>query len=132
MDQLVQFGRDQLENNRERIRTRIAQRSPWWLPRFVDEQIYDQLVAELARILDEIGDDPAHPARSEFNERLASIRDALTHDPVLVQTRPGAEGRVFQSSGRQRLRRRVVAQDQRLPARIAAGSGVAGPVGTAR
>ena len=85
VDQLVQFGRDQLENNRERIRTRIAQRSPWWLPRFVDEQIYDQLVAELARILDEIGDDPAHPARSDFNERLASIRVALTHDPVLVQ-----------------------------------------------
>lgn len=85
VDQLVQFGRDQLDNNRDRIRERVAERSPWWLPRFVDEQIYDQLVSEIARILDEIANDPNHPARAEFSDRLERVRVSLAEDPVLLE-----------------------------------------------
>lgn len=85
VNQLVQFGRDQLDVNKERIRARVADRSPWWLPGFVDEEIYDQLVGELERILDEIGDDPNHPARGQFNERIARLRETLTEDPVLIE-----------------------------------------------
>jgi len=85
VDQLVQFGRDQLDSNKERIRARIADRSPWWLPRFVDEEIYDQLIGEVTRILDEIRDDPSHPARADFEERLGRIRIALTEDPILEE-----------------------------------------------
>ncbi len=85
VNQLVQFGRDQLDVNKERIRARVADRSPWWLPGFVDEEIYDQLVGELERILDEIGDDPNHPARGQLNERIARLRETLTEDPVLIE-----------------------------------------------
>lgn len=84
IDQLIQFGRDQLDANKAHIRARIQERSPWWLPRFVDETIYDQLVSELERILSEVGDDPAHPARSQFNERLRHLRFALANDPDLM------------------------------------------------
>lgn len=84
VDQLVQFGRDQLERNKAHIRDRIRDRSPWWLPNFVDEKIYDQLVAELERILGEIGDDQGHPARAELNERLKSIKYALGHDERII------------------------------------------------
>src|SRR5690606_31219897 len=83
IDHLVQFGREQLENNKPRIRERIRERSPWWLPRFVDEQIYDQLVGEFERILNEIGDDPAHEARIQFKERLSALRRSLEEDPRL-------------------------------------------------
>jgi uncharacterized membrane-anchored protein YjiN (DUF445 family) len=65
VDQFVQFGRDQLERNKNRIRERVRDRSPWWLPKFVDEEIYDQLVGELERILNDIGDDDVtRPASS--------------------------------------------------------------------
>jgi uncharacterized membrane-anchored protein YjiN (DUF445 family) len=84
VDQLVRFGRDQLERNRDQIRDRIHDRSPWWLPRFVDEKIYDQLVGELERILNDIGDDDKHPARRELNDRLASLKHSLRWDPELV------------------------------------------------
>jgi len=84
IDQLVQFGRDQLEQNKATIRQRIEQRSPWWMPKFVDEEIYDQLVAEFERLLNEIGDDPEHPARTGFNERLTSLRDLLVNDAELI------------------------------------------------
>jgi len=84
INQLVQFGRDQLEHNRATIRGRIEQRSPWWMPKFVDEEIYDQLVSEFERVLDEIGHDANHPARTEFNERLKSIRSLLVSDTQLI------------------------------------------------
>jgi uncharacterized membrane-anchored protein YjiN (DUF445 family) len=84
IDQLTQFGRQQLELNKLSIRTRIEERSPWWLPKFVDEEIYDQLVSEFERLLDEIGNDQDHPARREFNERLNSLHDKLIEDESLA------------------------------------------------
>ncbi len=84
IDQMIRFGRDQLDANKAQIRARIKDRSPWWLPRFIDETIYDQLVSELERILSEIGDDPAHPARAQFNERLRQLKFELANDPDLT------------------------------------------------
>ena len=84
VDELVQFGRDQLDRNRDRIRERIRDRSPWWLPKFVDEEIYDQLVRELERILSDIGDDSEHPARRQLHDRLKSIKYALGQDVELI------------------------------------------------
>ena len=84
IDQLVHFGREQLEQNKATIRVRIEQRSPWWMPKFVDEEIYDQLVSEFEQLLNEIGDDPEHPARTDFNERLATLRDMLVNDTDLI------------------------------------------------
>ena len=81
VDQLVLFGREQLERNRDHIRERIEERSPWWLPKFADRQIFDQLIGELQRVLDEIGDDSNHPARAQFNAWLAEIRAAMSDDP---------------------------------------------------
>ncbi len=85
IDQLVQFGREQLEHNRDTIHERIKQRSPWWMPRFVDQEIYDQLIGEFERILNEIGEDPAHPARVDFNARLASLAHALRTDAAMLE-----------------------------------------------
>lgn len=85
VDQLVEFGRDQLENNKAAIRDRIRQRSPWWLPRFVDEGVYDQLVGEFERILDEVAANPSHPARMQFNDRLRTLKHRLAHDDALIE-----------------------------------------------
>ena len=85
VDQIVRFARDQLKLNKELIRDRIGERSPWWLPNFVDREIYDQLLAELTRLLDEIGDDADHPARAHFNAWLGETRAALGNDPDLTR-----------------------------------------------
>ncbi len=84
IDRLVEYGRDQLSANRLAIRMRIREQSPWWMPKFVDEEIYDRLVAELERILDEIGDDPDHEARALLNQRLRSLTTELRNDPALL------------------------------------------------
>jgi uncharacterized membrane-anchored protein YjiN (DUF445 family) len=84
VDSLVGFGREQLDRNKGLIRERIRERSPWWLPRFVDEEIFDQLVGELERILGEVGDDAAHPARVALLERLQGLKDSIANDPEFL------------------------------------------------
>ena len=85
IDQLVMVGREQLDQHREDIRRRIGEKSPWWVPRFVDQEIYDQLVGELERILTEIAVNPEHPARAGLNARLESLRESLAEDPALIE-----------------------------------------------
>jgi uncharacterized membrane-anchored protein YjiN (DUF445 family) len=85
IDSIVAFGYVQLDRNKSRIRERIRERSPWWLPRFVDEEIFDQLVAELERILGEVGDNADHPARAAFSERLEGLRDSIANDPDFMR-----------------------------------------------
>jgi uncharacterized membrane-anchored protein YjiN (DUF445 family) len=85
IDKLVEFARAQLESQRVLIRVRIHERSPWWLPKFVDQEIFDQLVGELERILDAIATDPRHPARAEIGAALKSLQDSLAHDPALAE-----------------------------------------------
>ena len=105
VDQIVRFARDQLKLNRELIRDRIGERSPWWLPNFVDREIYDQLLAELTRLLDEIGDDADHPARAHF-KRLARRNPCSPGQRSGPDAaRPHAQGRISRSPRRSGLRK---------------------------
>jgi uncharacterized membrane-anchored protein YjiN (DUF445 family) len=84
IDQLVDFGRTELANNRVMLRVRIHEQSPWWLPKFVDQEIFDKLVGGLEELLDAIAADPAHPARSEIKARLDALQQAMAADPTLA------------------------------------------------
>jgi len=84
IDQLVAFGRTELASNRVMIRVRIHEQSPWWMPKFVDQEIFDKLVGGLEELLAAIAADQAHPARAEIKARLASLHDSLAADPALA------------------------------------------------
>lgn len=77
----VHIGREILEQNRPVIRMRIGEKSPWWLPKFVDEEIFKKLMDELERVLELIGSDPDHPARERFNEATRQFIVDLQNDP---------------------------------------------------
>jgi uncharacterized membrane-anchored protein YjiN (DUF445 family) len=85
IDQLVAFGRSELESRRVMIRVRIHEQSPWWLPKFVDQEIFDKLVGGVEELLDAIAADASHPARNEIKERLKSLQHALAADPALAE-----------------------------------------------
>ena len=84
IDQLVAFGRTELEKNRVMIRVRIHEQSPWWLPKFVDQEIFDKLVGGLEELLEAMAADPEHPARGEIKTRLIAMQHALAADPELA------------------------------------------------
>lgn len=85
MDLAVRIARQHLEENRVLIRIRIDEKSPWWLPGFVDQEIFDKIVAEVESVLDAIGSDPEHDARKRFNEGVQSFIDALKNDPETIE-----------------------------------------------
>jgi uncharacterized membrane-anchored protein YjiN (DUF445 family) len=84
VDQLVDFARSELEKNRVSIRVRIHEQSPWWLPKFVDQEIFDKLVGGLEELLDAIANDPEHPARIALRARIAELKSALAADGKLA------------------------------------------------
>jgi uncharacterized membrane-anchored protein YjiN (DUF445 family) len=60
---------------------RVGEKSPWWLPRFGDEEIFKKLMDELERVLEAIGSDADHPARERFNEAMRQFIVDLKNDP---------------------------------------------------
>ncbi len=84
IDSAVRIGRQQLYANQYAIRHRIESQSPWWLPKFVDEEIYRKILGEIARLLDRIGDDPDHAARQSFNEATQDLIESLANDPDMI------------------------------------------------
>ncbi|MCZ6911252.1 MAG: DUF445 domain-containing protein [Proteobacteria bacterium] len=81
---LTAVARRQLEQNKDRIRERIKTSSPWWLPKFVDQEIYDKLVAEFEELLDRVGDDSENEARQNFNDEVTRFLNALKNDPEVI------------------------------------------------
>ena len=83
VDRLLRTGREELLRNREFVRQQIGDQSPWWLPKMVDREIQDQLIGALLRALDEIGNDPNHPARARFGALMIDFVASAGDDPEL-------------------------------------------------
>ncbi|NNF62212.1 MAG: DUF445 domain-containing protein [Gammaproteobacteria bacterium] len=84
MDTAVAAARQQLEENRFAIRLKIATESPWWVPDFVDEEIYDKIVNEIESTLENVGTDEEHPARIQFNVATRQFIEQLKQDPEII------------------------------------------------
>lgn len=84
MDLAVRIAREHLDENRVLIRIRIDEKSPWWLPGFVDQEIFDKIVNEVESVLDAIGNNPEHEARQRFNEGVQNFIEALKNDPETI------------------------------------------------
>jgi uncharacterized membrane-anchored protein YjiN (DUF445 family) len=85
IDQLVAFGRSTLDEHRVSLRVRIHEQSPWWLPKFVDQEIYDKLVTAIEELLAAMATDQTHPARLDIKTRLESLKQSFASDPALAE-----------------------------------------------
>lgn len=100
-DQLIELAADFLRANHETIRGKIAARSKWWWPRFVDEQLYHKIVDGIEETLMDLRD-PRHGWRDRFNvaiedyvQRLSSgeahrargeaIKEEILANPVVLR-----------------------------------------------
>ncbi|MDH3647390.1 MAG: DUF445 domain-containing protein [Gammaproteobacteria bacterium] len=84
MDAAVSAARQHLTENRFAIRLKISTESPWWVPDFVDEEIYDKIVNEIEGMLDRIGTDESHAARIQFNLAAREVIESLKSDPDMI------------------------------------------------
>jgi uncharacterized membrane-anchored protein YjiN (DUF445 family) len=71
-----------LDEQREPLRLRFAESSPWWLPGPVEGRVFDRLVDGVRRLLAAVVDDPDHELRATVDERLLALAHRLQRDPV--------------------------------------------------
>lgn len=79
--QLARVATEWVEANQEGIRKRIAGELPRWMPRIVDQKIYERLLDSARKTLAELSADPEHPLYSEFTETLDRWIINLQDDP---------------------------------------------------
>lgn len=81
----VRVARRQLRENRAIIRYKIESESPWWLPDFVDRELYKRIVLEIENVLDRITLDEDHEARQKFDEGMARLIEKFKNDPATIE-----------------------------------------------
>ncbi len=99
-DRLIEMAGDFLHANHDLIRERISARSKWWMPKFVDEQMFRKIVDGVEDTLIELRD-PRHSWRDQFSaaiedyvkrlssgqahrERGEQIKEEILSNPVLL------------------------------------------------
>ncbi len=77
LTQVLRYTIVVLNDNREAIRERVQQESPWWLPGFVDDRILKQMLEQIEAQLFEMTLDPDHPMREQFSSWLEQLANNL-------------------------------------------------------
>lgn len=73
-----------VHDNREIIRQRIAEESPWWIPDAIDDKLYQKIVAGIERTLAEVARDADHPLRVRFDLALREFGERLESSPQTI------------------------------------------------
>lgn len=80
----VLLGSRVLEDNKSAIMAKISEETPWWLPRGVDQSIYQKLVTSLENTMQAVKDDPEHPLYDHFNDMIHNFVEDLKNSPDIA------------------------------------------------
>jgi uncharacterized membrane-anchored protein YjiN (DUF445 family) len=84
LNKLVDLVSRIVRDNKELIRVRVAEESPWWVPGAVDDKLYEKIVAGIERTLDQVADDEQHPLREQFDHALRGFVEKLHSSPETI------------------------------------------------
>ena len=84
LDEALKLVRDSLEQNRDELRQKIREESPWWVPGAVDNAFQRKLEAATQRLIEEVQADPQHPLRIRFDAKFRDFIDRLKHSPEVA------------------------------------------------
>jgi uncharacterized membrane-anchored protein YjiN (DUF445 family) len=88
--------------NETLIRERISEESPWWVPKMVDDRIHQKVLGGIERTLYDVGTDPDHQLRHQFDELLADWIVQLQNSPEVIARAEAIKQQVLdpETSGR--------------------------------
>ena len=72
-----------LAENKDDLRRRFDDKSPWWLPGAVEDRIFDRLLDGAEALLLEMTENREHGLRQELDARIAKLIDDLETSPEL-------------------------------------------------
>lgn len=73
-----------LEDNKETLKEKIAEETPWWLPSNIDNAIYQKVLDAGDRTFREIKRDPKHSFHQKFNELITNLIADLKSSPEVL------------------------------------------------
>lgn len=102
LDEALKLAERVLNDNKDFIRRKIEAESPWYVPKFVDNRIYDTIISKAEQTLREVNLDTDHELRQKFNvavqnfiynlrhsdeyqEKIEALKEDLLENPVVRQ-----------------------------------------------
>jgi uncharacterized membrane-anchored protein YjiN (DUF445 family) len=132
LDRVIQGLLRLVAENEALIREKIGEESPWWVPKMVDDRIHQKVLGGIERTLYEVGDDPDHQLRHQFDELLDEWINQLQSSPEVIARAEAIKEQVLdpETTGRlaaslwQELKEvlgRQTAADESAPGAVARG-----------
>ncbi|HEY9448806.1 MAG TPA: DUF445 domain-containing protein [Gemmatimonadaceae bacterium] len=84
LDDALRLVAQSVDDNRDLIRQKVMEESPWWIPGVVDERIYQKILSATENLIHEVRADPTHPLRAKFDVALARFIDNLRNSPEMI------------------------------------------------
>jgi uncharacterized membrane-anchored protein YjiN (DUF445 family) len=102
LDEGLKLAERILNDNKDFIRRKIEEETPWYVPKFVDNRIYDLIITKAEQTLREVNLDNDHELRQKFNvatqdfilnlrhsddykQKVESLKEDLLENPVVRQ-----------------------------------------------
>lgn len=84
LEEALRLVRDAIEANRDILRQKIREESPWWVPGAVDDAFHKRIVAAAEALIGEVNADRQHPLRVQFDAAFRDFIDRLKHSPEVI------------------------------------------------
>jgi uncharacterized membrane-anchored protein YjiN (DUF445 family) len=84
VDLLLDRAADWVLNNQDTVARLVADRSPTWVPSFVDSLMGDKVHLELYKFIAAVQADPEHQVRQQLDVYLQSLAQDLQTDPDMI------------------------------------------------
>ncbi len=84
VDLLVDRSTLWIQANHATISGLVSDRSPSWVPQFVDGLVGDKIYTEIYKFARAVQKDPHHELRLQLDSYLADLAQELQHDPAMI------------------------------------------------
>ena len=95
VDLLVDRTVDWVRDNHETVNRLVTDRSPTWVPTFVDGLVGDKVYLEILKFTRAVQADPQHQVRLSIDKYLQELAQDLQHDPVMIARAEGVKAQVL-------------------------------------
>ncbi|WP_425256398.1 MULTISPECIES: DUF445 domain-containing protein [unclassified Pseudarthrobacter] len=84
VDLLVDRAADWVRDNHQTVTRLVADRSPSWVPQFVDGIVADKVYLEVLKFAQAVQADQDHQVRKSIDTYLSTLAQDLQHDPAMI------------------------------------------------
>lgn len=95
VDLLVDRAADWVDDNHETVSRLVSDRSPTWVPQFVDGLVGDKVYVEILKFVRAVQSDPNHQVRRQIDKYLNDLARDLQHDPAMIARAEGIKAQVL-------------------------------------